>query len=259
MDIPVAELVIATAEIARVLEGRGDLFPWPSGQRGRAPKRCIDVREQNTAEKATMRWNEIQWRALRAKVLVYATDQSQTAPLTQPGPWGAVQNGYCIGLAANWISLAYQGQDFPFTAMVCENPPWQGTMAQNYVMNDTSFDYVDEWKDAVEPFSCSASGLKAHRAHCPTASYICQVVFRAYGCYGITMRGPSTAHAVAMRNGRDGQLHLFDANYYHVAMKGTDRFQEFVSGWLQQSGYDKSYTDFTGVVGIKPPINHTHP
>ena len=170
-----------------------------------------------------------------------------------------MQNGYCIGLAANWIALAYQGQDFPADNMECDNPPWQATMAQTIDVDTPFTDWVDEWNHVLAPFSCAPTGIKAKRDHLPSAAFICQVVFRAYGCYGITMRRPGGGHAVAMRNGRDGRLHLFDGNYFHVAMKGPDKFQAFVSWWLQQTGYGQRYTVFTGVVGIKPPVNHTHP
>jgi hypothetical protein len=62
-----------------------------------------------------------------------------------------------------------------------------------------------------------------------------------------------------MRNGRDGRLHLFDPNYFHVAVKDPDVFQDFVSWWLEKTEYDQRYTKLTGVVGIRPPITHTHP
>jgi hypothetical protein len=109
------------------------------------------------------------------------------------------------------------------------------------------------------PFSCTVSSLRAQQASTPSAAFICQVVFNAYGCYGVTMRRPGGGHAVVMRNGRDGRLHLFDPNYFHVAMKDPDKFQDFVSWWLSQTGYDTRYTTLTGVIGIRPPINHAHP
>ena len=206
-----------------------------------------------------MQWDAIQQVAKNKGVLVFAIDQSQTPPMTQPGPWGDVSKGYCMGLAANWIALAYQGRDFPFANQVCDNPPRQSTMVQNIDQSARLIDWVDEWKVVTAPFLCSVTGLKATRGHLPSAAFICQVVFRAYGCYGVSLNRPGGGHAVAMRNGRDGRLHLFDPNYFHVAMRGPDAFQAFVSWWLQQTGYDKRYTEGAGVVGIRPPINHTHP
>jgi hypothetical protein len=204
-----------------------------------------------------MNWDNVQTGAKSKGVLVYAIDQAQTDVLTQPGPWGDAPKGYCIGLAAEWVALAYQGKDFPSSGQVCDYTPWQATMAQNY---SKSTDGTDEafWKTAVVPFSCTADGISAQRSGAPSAAFICQVVFQAYGCYGITLRGPKSAHAVAMRNGRDGRLHLFDANYFHVAIKKPDDFQDFVSWWLGQTGYDARYATRTGVTGIRPPINHKH-
>jgi hypothetical protein len=206
-----------------------------------------------------MNWNQIQRDAKAKGALVYAIDQTQTIPWTQPGPWGAIHNGFCIGLAANWIALAYQGKDFSSSNQECDDPPWQSTMAQTIDMNAGFSGWVNEWQLVTAPFNCNPTGLKAERAGLPSAAFICQVVFRAYGCYGVTFRRPGGGHAVAMRNGRDGRLHLFDANYFHVAVKGPDKFQSLVSWWLKQTGYDQRYSTYTGVVGIKPPINHSHP
>lgn len=46
-----------------------------------------------------MRWDNVQ-KALRdSGHLIYAMSQIQTAPVTEPGPWGDTQGGYCLGLA----------------------------------------------------------------------------------------------------------------------------------------------------------------
>jgi hypothetical protein len=206
-----------------------------------------------------MNWDAVQQGAKVKGVLIYAIDQAQTPAMTQPGPWGSAYSGYCIGLGANWVALAYQGKDFPSSGQVCDNPPWQATMAQTLDDNAGYSNWENEWKIVTTAFACTVSTLKAQKASAPTAAFICQVVFRAYGCYGITMRGATNGHAVVMRNGRDGRLHLFDPNYFHVATKSPDVFQDLVGWWLSQSGYDTQFTTLTGVIGIRPPINHTHP
>jgi hypothetical protein len=78
---------------------------------------------------------------------------------------------------------------------------------------------------------------------------------QAYGCYGVSLRGSSGAHAIALRHGRDNRYHLFDSNYFHIAIKGVDTFKSYVDSYLRRAGYDKRYDAKTGVVGIKPPIN----
>jgi len=212
-----------------------------------------------------MQWDAIQLEAKRRGALVYAIDQAQTPPMTQPGPWGDVHHGYCAGLAANWIGLAYQGKDFPYSGQVCDNPPWQSTEAQTIDANTGFSTWLNEWKVIMATFQCTVSGLQATQAHSPSAAFICQVVFRAYGCYGVSLRRnaegslPPGGHMVAMCNGRDGRLHLFDGNYFHIAIKDPCVFQDFVSWWLKETGYAKRYTVLTGVTGIRPPVNHTHP
>jgi len=206
-----------------------------------------------------MQWDDIQKAAKAKGILVYAIDQTQTPARTQPGPWGHVWEGYCAGLAACWIAWAYQGKDFPYKDQVCDNPPYQATMAQT-VDEDAGFHgWVNEWKVLLSPFSCTTSALQAERPHAPSAAFICQVLLRAYGCYGVSLRRPGGGHTVSICNGRDGRLHLFDPNYFHVAVKDPCVFQDFVDWWLDQTGYRTRYTEMTGVVGIRPPINHTHP
>src|SRR5579871_3150352 len=208
-----------------------------------------------------MQWDSIQLEAKRRKCLVYAIDQAQTPPMTQPGPWGSTQHGYCAGLAANWIALAYRGQDYPFSNQVCENPPWQSTRAQNIYQDTVCTDWVLEWKVLAGDFQCSIGHHVAHAA-APTADFICSVVFRSYGCFGVSFaRGPEPpknpeagGHCIAMRNGRDGRLHLFDPNYFHVVMHNPDHFRHFVAWWLKETGYHKRYPLLTGVAGIRPPI-----
>ena len=206
-----------------------------------------------------MQWDAIQQLAKSKGWLVYAIDQGQTAPLTQPGPWGDVQAGYCLGLAANWVALAYQGSDLPHTAQVCDYPPWQATMAQNIYQNTGSGDRMENWKSALTAFSCTLSGFKALHKQPPSAAFFCQVAFQAYGCYGIVMEGNGGGHAVAMRNGRDGRMHLFDPNYFHLAIRDPGQFQATVDWWLNASGYAKSFEQVSHIFGIRPPINHSHP
>ncbi len=213
-----------------------------------------------------MKWDDIQLEAKRRKCLIYAVDQAQSPPMTQPGPWGPMEGGYCAGLAANWIALAYDGKDFPYASEVCDYPPWQATRAQNIYADADWTTWLQEWKVLAGDFQCTV-GHHAALSAPPTAEFICSVVYRSYGCYGISFsRGPEPpshpdagGHCVAIRNGRDGRLHLFDPNYFHVAMHGPEHFKHFVKWWLKDTGYHKRYRLLTGVAGIRPPINHSHP
>src|SRR6185436_14346994 len=133
-----------------------------------------------------MNWDAIQNDAKAKGVLIFAIDQAQTAVLTQPGPWGSAFDGYCIGLAASWISLAYQGKDFPVVSDACDNPPWQATQAQNLSDAINRVEWTDGWKAAVTPFQCTLSdGLRAIHNTKPTANFLWSIMSQAYGCYGV--------------------------------------------------------------------------
>jgi hypothetical protein len=75
---------------------------------------------------------------------------------------------------------------------------------------------------------------------------------------GVYLQGSDGAHAIALRHGRDNRYHLFDPNYFHIAIKGKDTFKAYVDSYLTMSGYDKEFEKKTGVVGVKPPINVGH-
>jgi hypothetical protein len=179
-----------------------------------------------------MNWDAIQLDAKAKGYLIFGIDQAQTPVLTQPGPWGSAYDGYCIGLSASWVSLAYQGKDFPVASDACDNPPWQATEAQNL-----------------------SDALRAVRHTKPTADFLWSIMSQAYGCYGVYLQGSGGAHAIALRHGRDNRYHLFDPNYFHIAIKGKDTFKAYVDSYLAKSGYDKQFEKKTGVVGIRPPIN----
>ncbi len=203
-----------------------------------------------------MQWDAIQNDAKAKGHLVFAMDQAQTDVMTQPGPWGTAYDGYCIGLASNWVALAYQGKNFPVTANnCCENPPWKSTLAQSLSDAMARVDWTDGWKAAVQPFNCVLSdGLRAARDTAPTATFLWSVMSQAYGCYGVLLRGPKSAHAIALRHGRDNRYHLFDSNYFHIVLKSESSFKSYVKWYLTATGYDGKYTVKTGVVGITPPI-----
>jgi hypothetical protein len=204
-----------------------------------------------------LNWDAVQLAAKAKGVLVFAMDQAQTDVLTQPGPWGSAFDGYCIGLAASWISLGYQGQNFPFdAAKVCDYPPWQSTQAQNLSDAIKRVDWTDGWKAAIEPFQCRLSdGLRAVRDQKPTSSFLYSIVSQAYGCYGVSLRGDGGAHAIALRHTRDNRMHIFDSNYFHICAASGDPYKSLLRWYLEKTGYQATYANRTGIVGIRPPIN----
>src|SRR5258708_23092705 len=94
-------------------------------------------------------------------VLVYAISQIQTVPMTQPGPWGDISGGICIGLVSAWMAAIYQGKDFPYANQECTSPPYQSVHAQNVDDQTPTDSTLDDWGVVMPLFSCSVSALRA--------------------------------------------------------------------------------------------------
>ncbi|WP_426957926.1 hypothetical protein [Muricoccus radiodurans] len=203
-----------------------------------------------------MDWTDLQNTAKTRGQLVFAMRQSQTPAMTQPGPWGTSTDGYCIGLAATWISWCYAGKTFPVDASkVCDNPPWQSTMSQTLSDAMNAAVWTDFWVAATKPFQMGLSdGLRARRETKPSASFIHSIVTQAYGCYGVTLQRSGGAHAIALRHGRDNRMHVFDANQGHFAVRDHTLLKPFLRWYFEKTGYGDRYDKGHGVVGVRPPI-----
>ena len=206
---------------------------------------------------AALDWVPLQNTGKAKGELIFAMRQSQTPAMTQPGPWGATQGGYCLGLAATWISYGYEGKTFPLDAnKVCDNPPWRSTMAQNLAGDITATNWADYWVEAAKMFNMRLSaGLRATRNHMLTGDCIHSIVTKADGFYGVTVTGTGGAHAVALRHGRDNRMHFFDANFGHFAVKDHTKLKAFLDWYWKASGYDNNFLEKTvAIVGVRPPI-----
>ena len=205
-----------------------------------------------------MKWNALQNAAKAKGTLVFAMNQAQTPAMTEPGPWGTSTDGYCIGLAATWISWQYQGKNFPFDGTkACDNPPWQSTMAQTLSDTTNAAKWLDYWTAASGPFQMTLSdGLKATRATMLTGAFIRSIAAKAYGCYGITVTGTGGTHAVAVRHAKDNRFHFFDANNGHFVVRDHTMIAAFLDKYWQDSGYAANFLESTAaIVGIRPPIS----
>ena len=203
-----------------------------------------------------MIWDDLQKEAKAKGTLVFAMSQAQTPVMTQPGPWGTSFDGFCIGLAAQWILYCYQKKTFPLDgALVCDNPPWQSTLSQTLSDKTAATNWVDFWKSAIEPFQMTLSdGLRATRSTNPTASFLHSIVTKAYGCYAVSLIRAGGAHAIALRHGTDNRMHLFDANEGHFSVRDHTQLKPFLAWYLKKSGYDTRYDKGTHIVGVRPPI-----
>lgn len=204
-----------------------------------------------------MQWNALQNAAKAKGQLVFAMNQAETPAMTQPGPWGTSTDGYCIGLAATWISMQYAGTAFPVDAnKVCDNPPWKSTMAQTLSDCSNAAKWLDYWTAAISPFQMVLSdGLRAKRDTVLTGAFVHAVATKAYGCYGITVSGTAGAHAIAVRHGRDNRMHVFDANYGQFVVHDHTLLKPFLDWYWKTSGYGNNFLEKTAaIVGVRPPI-----
>jgi len=204
-----------------------------------------------------MDWVPLQNTAKAKGELVFAMRQSQTPAMTQTGPWGTSTDGYCIGLAATWISFCYAGKTFPVDGtQVCDNPPWNATLSQTLSDTTNAAKWLDYWTSAISPFQMRLSdGLRAQRATMLTGNFIHSIVTKAYGCYGVTVSGTGGVHAVALRHGRDNRMHFFDANFGHFAVRDHTKLKAFLDWFWVASGYANNFLEKSvAIVGIRPPI-----
>ena len=185
-----------------------------------------------------MDWVPLQTTARQKGQLVFAMRQSQTPAMTEYGPWGTSTDGYCIGLAATWISFCYEGKAFPVDgSKICHNPPWTATLAQTLSDKTSATDWLDYWKAATSPFQMRLSdGLRAKRNTPFTGVFVHSIVTKAYGCYGITITGKAGAHALAMRHARDNRMHFFDSNFGHFSVANHTRLKDLLDWFWKASG-----------------------
>ena len=203
-----------------------------------------------------MIWSDLQKEAKTKGTLVFAMTQGQTPVMTQPGPWGTSFDGYCIGLAAQWISYCYAKKTFPIDSdKVCDNPPWQSTLSQTLSDKSGATEWKQFWTAAIGPFQMTLSdGLRATRNAAPSADFLYSIVTQAYGCYGVSLERAGGAHAIALRHAPDNRMHLFDANQGHFSVRDHTHLKSFLNWYLKKTGYDTRYEKATHVVGVRPPI-----
>lgn len=203
-----------------------------------------------------MDWVPLQTAAKAKGQLVFAMRQSQTPAMTQPGPWGTTQGGYCLGLSCAWISFCYAGKNFPMDSnKVCDNPPWQATWSHTLDPVGPAT-WTDYWATSITPFKMRLSdGLRARRATMLTGDFVHSIVTQAYGCYGVTVTGTGGSHAVALRHGRDNRMHFFDANFGHFVVADHTKLKAFLDKFWKDSGYANNFLESSvAIIGVRPPI-----
>ena len=202
-----------------------------------------------------MNWDAVQKRALKENCIVYALDQGQTAPITEPGPWGYSQGGYCAGLAARWIALRYIGLDYPFdpTTKECETPDWQATR-DFAIRSDSSKGFPDAYKKVFSQYglTLNVGSLKKFKSF--PSLLMAQAVNEFKGHCLVGMWGAGSGHAVALGRGAEykSAWYFFDPNYGEFTFSGLDETVKFLDWFWTDTGYKKSF-DRSSVVGVNAP------
>jgi hypothetical protein len=209
--------------------------------------------------------------------LRYYMNQSNTDPLQQPGPWGAITEGYCAGLSLRWVQKIAAGTDFQPDASGSYHgetfrwfkaTDWQATVLQAKIRQ-----YHEAAKPGVVERIQYAAGLVememsrqlfADEALPPTGARLTKVVKQSYGNYYVSLRGSSAkdghyGHAIALRHGKPpggkgaGVFHIFDPNSGHFAWQvEAAQWAQIVDLYLYFRGYDKDYKDRYVIARLNP-------
>jgi hypothetical protein len=209
--------------------------------------------------------------------LVYYMNQSNTAPIAEPGPWGTVQDGYCAGLTVRWIRLTYAGKDFvpvnshwdDVSMKYFNGTDWQATMYQNQLGNYSNANTttrLGRCQFALGLAQMMVGDIQDGSESLPAnAQRLSRVIAKSYGNYYTSLGGPDGNHAIAFRHARPksgsgpGEFHIFDPNYGHFMWSAPAANWPTVIDWyLQSTGYSSDYTSAYFISRATPPVNHGH-
>ena len=202
-----------------------------------------------------MIWDDVQLGAKRKGEIEFALDQSQTAVLTQPGPWGNAYSGFCAGLAVRWIWLRYGNTDYPFDPRTreLEMPDWQATREQN-IYEDATGDWKAKYTEGCRVYGMTINlGRVREWNLTATGEMLRSAALAGPGCYIISIRRAGGGHAVAMQSEDGTTFRFFDANYGEFVLKGAVRFARFIDEYWSETGYKLKYNAATRVGGVNPP------
>lgn len=199
--------------------------------------------------------DDVQLAAKRRGELVYAMDQGQTAMLTQPGPWGHIQSGFCAGLAVRWRSLRHENKDYPYDprTLELETPDWQATRDHN-IGKDAHKTGADAYDAMLRQYGMSINPGRISEREGAASGYMLRAAAEAApGCYFVSLRGARDSHAIAMQNESGHLFRLFDANKGEFVLKGANRFGEFLDEFLADTLYRLAFPNMAVVFAVNPP------
>jgi hypothetical protein len=214
-----------------------------------------------------MRFDDIQWEALKNRELVYAMDQGLVTfdESTMPKSWvEAGASGRCVGFALRWIGLRAWGRDYHHsvtstgrggsaswaTDSFAEVPRDQAVSRAN------TSGFLLRIEEVLKAYTVTINrALYMRTTQSITAPLVMDRVFAGDGLYYFELRRDGGAHAIAVQR-IGNQYRLFDANEGHFVLNGRTRFAEFLEKFLADTGYAKRYVVGTWVAGVTaiPPI-----
>lgn len=208
--------------------------------------------------------------------LVYYMNQSDTAPLSEPGPWGNITNGYCAGLTVRWIRLAYAGKDYvPHGASwdgvdmpYFDGTDWMATAYQNKMKDLSAQGGTTRASRADYTLSLAQMQLgtelrEGSESTPATGDRLSRVIAKSYGCYYTSLGGADSSHAIAFRHARPksgsgpGEFHIFDPNTGHfmwIARAAT--WAGIIEWYLRTTGYKNDFNTAYLIGRATPPVNY---
>jgi hypothetical protein len=202
-----------------------------------------------------MKWDAVQIKARNRGYLIFAMDQAQTDVCTMPGPWGAAHKGFCTACAIRWITLRYGGSDFAYDpkTMVVEPPDLlRDTRDQNIYCNEKGR-FPINLVNALALYGLTLNLGRLTKQKELNGMLLTQAGLAGEGCYLTYMSHKGGAHMVAIQNMGSSGWRVFDANFGSFYAKSDYQFLHFMEWYLELTGYRRTYTVFTGIVGVNPP------
>jgi hypothetical protein len=202
-------------------------------------------------------WNDVQTGAKQRGWLVFAMDQGQTA-WSQDSKYG-VGEGYCIGLACQWLSDMYWSRSFDVGPdQVVELPPWKAVLVQkaatagkDWTMWDTALLEYSMYRDA-------GLGMEDATMLTPDTARMAEkfraVLEKSFGGYAWGCSGDAGAHAMAMFR-TPGRLDLFDPNYGQFRF-AENQVADGLKWFFDETTYKESFKLDTRIGFVNEPYNY---
>lgn len=195
--------------------------------------------------------------------LVFAMKQSETA--YHQNPEYGVSQGFCLGMACQWLWDMYHHRTFKSGAdMVCSLPPLKGVRVQAATQDvEISGDGWQQWDAGLRAYSMRRDpglGLDDSAVNTPKSEDMAELLSKkmaeSVGGYALSFKGVR-GHAMAMFRS-PGQFDLFDANRGHFRFQAKSAEVSFALEWfLDHTGYMKKLALKTRLCKVNKPHDRT--